>query len=255
MGSYKKGLLLSLGLVKVQVDLHATAVSNRSPFKRLCPEHKATTKNRIWCEEGDHEVPFQDAASGASTPDGYRLVTKSNKPEFLASQELELIPVPVKELDENTYPSGGSYYCQPTAPTAEAWAVFKAVLAKRKVAFVAKGQLRNGQQKLWRLNLVNNYLTLQEIVYPEHVRATPEIVTAKPSREHLRLMQTLVDAATVSITDVDMTDDNAPRIAEWVASGELTDIKDGSVAKDVMPQVIDLQEALARSVEAQKKTA
>jgi non-homologous end joining protein Ku len=254
MGSYKKGLLLSLGLVKVQVDLHSATADNQSPFKRLCPEHKSLTKNRIWCEEGDHQVLFQDAISGAPTADGYRLVHKGDKPEFLASPELELTPVPAVELEEHTYPSGGTYYCLPSAPTAEAWAVFRAVLAKRKIAFVAKGQIRNGQQKLWRLMLVNNYLTLQEITYPENVRATPEVVNVKPSREHLRLMQSLVDQATVSFTDMDLTNDNAPLIAKWIASGELKAVSDSKV-EPVAAQILDLKEALAKSVEAKKKSA
>lgn len=251
MGSYKKGLLLSLGLVKVQVDLHSTKASNQSPFKRLCPKHEATTKNRIWCEEGDHEVTFADAISGAPVSGGYRIVTKTSKPEFLASEELELTPVPVTELEAATYPSGGTYYCQPSAPTTEAWAVFRAVLAKRKVAFVAKGQIRSGQQKLWRLNLINDYLVLQELAYPENVRATPEVVDTKVSREHLKLMQSLVDAATVGFDKLDTADANAPRIAEWIASGELKTVADTSI-DDAAAQVLDLKEALAQSVEAAK---
>ena len=59
MPSYKKGLLLSLGPINTTVDLYTVSPdSKREDFKRFCPEHRTFLKNRVWCEQGEHEFSW-----------------------------------------------------------------------------------------------------------------------------------------------------------------------------------------------------
>lgn len=244
MGSYRKELLLSLGLVTAQVDLHAVAPSKTSGFHRYCKEHKVRVKNRVWCPEGSkdgHEVEYANIVSGMETAESVKLVDPQSKPEFPKDERLQLVPVPVSEL--TGFPQGGFYYCAPSSPaTVDTWAVFKAVLEKNKVAFVAKGQLRNGDRKLWRLVVFNNYLALQELRYPEDVRSTPEQVNVKPSREHLKLFNQLIEQSMSTWEAFGPTDENKARIEQWLTDAEV--VEKPQSGDTPTTGVMDLQAAL-----------
>jgi non-homologous end joining protein Ku len=260
MGSFRKGLLLSLGLVKAQVDLHATSPDPKSRFHRLCPDHEARIKQKYVCEDEKHVhddgspvfLNWGEWVSGIDTPDGTRVVDPENKPEFEKDAELNLTPVPVKELAGATYTKGGSYYLQPTPATAVMWQALRAILRKGKVAFVAKGQLKSGDQKLWQISLVNDYLAIQQLVFPEHVRSVPEVVTAKPSREEQSLMNQLVEQQITSLDKLDLIDENVKLVEKYIESGKVIKATTGGTVTPITPAV-DFKDALAASIKATKK--
>jgi non-homologous end joining protein Ku len=247
MGSYRKELLLSLGLITAQVDLHSVAPTKKSGFNQYCAEHRTRIKQRRWCPEGDHEA--FDVVSGMDAVSHVKFVDPARKPEFPKDDRLQLTPVPADEI--TAFAEGGFYYCQPSSvATANTWAALKAVLDKGKVAFVAKGSLRSGERKLWRLDCFNDYLVLRELRYPEDVRGVPEQVTIKPSREEMRLFTQVVDSMTVPWDKFDSANENMPLIERWLADAEMIEKAEqprGTEVRSVFNLIDSLKEQLEQT--------
>lgn len=261
MASYRKGLVLSLGLVNVAVDLYAVRPSTRSSFNRICPEHKTKLGQRLICDGGEeeHTVTIAEALSGMPHGNVMKVVTPISKPTFPKDSGFTLTPVPAKDLASASFKENSIYYCQPSGPEWEdAWSVFRSVLNKGKVAFVTKGAIRDGRQKLWRLDSFNNYLVLTEMVYPQEIRALPgdghagasgRGVPGKPSREALTMMETLVKLQLTPWDEFDSTDANEARLAEWLEGAELVTIAEPT-QEDNEGNVMSVSEALKLSVAA-----
>lgn len=252
MGSYRKGLLLSLGsIIQVQVDLQTVVPSQRSGLKRLCPDHHQPVKQSYACPEGH---PITEWVSGQETTEGWKIVKPDERPNFDANDALELIPVPAHELDEHTFAGSAIYYCQPTSSvTHEAWGVLHKILTKGKVALITKGALRKGAQKLWRVDVFRDYLVLREVVFPENIKAVPEQVETKIPKATMDLVNQFIDKLMVSWDKFDASDETRKRIDQWIAAGETVeaDTKTKRVADLTtgIAAVANLQESLREAVE------
>ena len=250
MGSYRKGLLLSLGsIIQVQVDLQTVVPSTRSSLRRLCPEHHLPIKQSYACPEGH---PITEWVNGKETAEGWKIVKPEDRPDFDADDALELVPVPADELEARTFAGNGMYYCQPTSTVGhEAWSVLHKVLTKGKIAFITKGALRKGGQKIWRVDVFRDYLVLKELVFPENIKAVPEQVDVRVPKATQTLVDQFIDSLLVEWDKVDTADETAKRIEEWIAAGETieADTKTRRVAQlDVSSNVVDLQERLKAAV-------
>lgn len=251
MGSYRKGLLLSLGsIIQVQVDLQAVLPTKRSGLKRLCPEHHQPVRQNYECPEGH---PVTEYVSGKETVEGWKVVRPEEKPVSLATDALELIPVPAAELEANTFGGNGFYYCQPSsAVTHEAWAVLHKILTKGKVALIAKGALRQGAEKIWRVEIFRDYLALRELVFPEHIRATPEQVDVKIPKATQDLVNQFIDQLLVGWNKFDATDETQKKIDEWIAAGDTVEADTTTKRVAELGQVIDMNAALQEAIKKKK---
>ncbi len=258
MGSYRKGLTLSLGsIVQTQVDLQAIIPAKRSGLRLLCPEHHIPLKQQYRCYNDEEGHVVTEAVKGAQVPEGWKIVQEGDRPQHLATKGLELIPVPAKDLDSQTVLGSGFYYCQPSSTIGlESWAVFQRILSKGKVALIARGALRQGAEKIWRLTVFRDYLALQELVFPEEIRSTPEQVDVKVSRPVQQLVDQFVDQLLVDWDKFDSKDHNKEEIQKWLDAGELVEVDTNlPVAGDLQTQVakvIDLQAALKEAVDKAK---
>lgn len=250
--SYRKGLQLSLGLIQAQVDLHTVLPSKSSTgLKRLCPDHHALVKQQNVCSAEDHAIPWGGWVMGQETPSGWKIVQATDKPEESAAETLDLSPVPAKELTDNTFDGDAIYFCKPTNDASnEAWQVFINIAKKDKVALVAKGALRRGQPKLWRLGVFRDYLVLREIAFPEAIKDTPEAPDVKVPKQTTLLVDQFVNQLMTEWDKLDTEDTGTKRIKEWLDSGDL--IEDVIIGKDTNdePQkaIVNLQQQLAEAI-------
>ena len=251
MGSYRKGFRLTLGsIVQTEVDLHSVLPTRKSGLRMLCPEHHIPLKQGYTCFNDTEGHKVDQPVKGAQVAEGWRIVNPDEKPSVERVDALELIPVPVKELEGHTVHGDGFYYCQPSsAISLEAWAVLHRILTKGKVALVARGALRKDSQKIWRLGVFRDYLVLQEIVFPDEVRATPERVDVKITRPMQQLVDQFVEQLQVGWEDFDSTDTSKEEVQKWIDSSPLVEV--GPPLGDVKSQVakvLDLQAALRKAV-------
>lgn len=248
MGSYRKGLLLTLGPLRVAVDLNTVAPARRTGLKRLCPDHKVPLHQQYECPEG--HVPEGYVTGKAQAEGGWKIVQPEEKPSVEAAQVLELTPVPAKELADHTFQGGSFYYAQPNSVGEQLnWELFRRSLKDGKTAFVARGAMRRGGEKLWRLDLFRGYLVLREIVFPENIKPAPDVAEVKVDKETAALVKQLIAAKLTEWDKFDSEDTLSKRVEEWIGAG--ADVE-GTKESTPSPKqaVSSLQDALRAAVGA-----
>lgn len=259
MPAYKKNLLLQIGPIQTAVDLHTVKPSqSQSSVRRLCPEHKVPLSQQYVCTEDDNHKTFAwgEWASGVQTPDGWRIVRESERPSVAASDVLTLIPVPASEVRDQTFEGENIYYCQPSSePSKLTWTILNRQMQSGKVVFLARGALRQGRAKLWKLELFRGYPVLREILFPENLKPTPETEPMKIDKETQTLVAKFIEASMSSWDDVDTTDDFKAKFDQWVAAGDAVQVKDAPTSgttQSVEEMMAGLKESVRRAT-ANKK--
>lgn len=248
MASYRKNLTLSLGPISTQVDLEAAAPTKKSPLNRICPQHTIKLSQSYKCpgtgEAEAHEVPWNTWRMGKPTEDGYTVVNEETKPTVESSPGLKVTPVPREQLESSTFEGPGLYYAKPSSEHQyETWGIF-AKLVEGDTALVARGALRKGTEKLWRVTSFNGYLVLREILFPENLRPSPVERGSEADDEMLGLVGQFVDKMHTEWVDFDSSDAMATRLEAWMTDGE------DYVADEAAPApVVDLKAQLAAMLE------
>lgn len=247
MGSYRKGLLLSLGPLRAAVDLNTVAPEKRSGLKRLCPTHYIPLHQRYECSEGPHLV--DEWVNGMEQADGgWKVVDPEEKPSVDAVRVLELTPVPTAELEANTFEGRSTYYCEPSSIGDHLnWELFRRAL-KGKMSFVARGAMRRGGEKLWRLELFRNYLVLREIMFPETIKPAPEAPDVRVDKETSLLVKKFIDTKSTEWENFDSEDTLQHKVDEWLSAGTEKESKETGGATPPKDAVQSLQDALRAAV-------
>ncbi len=254
--SYRKNLSLSLGPIQAVVNLLPVLPSIKSDTHRYCAEHHIRLNQHYVCLNIDgeeaHGVEWNTWVLGADTADGFKLVDADTKPKVDKTDALTLTPVPTKEIEANTIEGPAIYYCQPsTAAGHQAWAIIHKVVKTGKTALIAKGALRAGREKLWRVTTFREYLVLREIVFPESITDTPENVDFKVDAPTAKLVTEFVGNLMTSWEDVDTVDNMEDRVTAWLASGESIDRPEGEAKEVTTGQGgEDLKASIAKAIEA-----
>lgn len=247
--SYRKGLVLSLGsVVQTTVDLTSAVPSSKpTGMHRMCPEHKLQLKQAHKCPEG-HEVT--EFILGRPTGNGLQLAPAGDKPDFPAADVLELKPVPAKQVNDHTFYGGSIYYMKPHPATIQAWLAIQAIIEKGKTALVAKGALRRGGEKMWRIDNFRDYLVLREIVFPEDIRDNPGEIEEKLEKGTISLITQFLENLETTWDSLDTVDRSREQLMEWINSG--TSIVDDSEPVDRTNQAASLIDTLQQAVKNSK---
>lgn len=259
MPSYKKNLLLQIGPIQTAVNLYTVKQpSQKSGVRRVCPEHMVPLKQQYACYEGDDTEIFHwgEWADAVETPEGWRKVKQSERPEVDASESLTLIPVPAEEVNDHTFEGDNIYYCQPAGEAYHlTWEILNRQMKSGKTVFLARGALRRGREKLWKLELFRGYPVLREIMFPEGIKDTPETdVDVTVDRETQKLVSTFVDQAMKSWDEIDTDDEFQKRFDKWIDSGELVQVNDKespSTKQTPQEMIAGLQEAVRNATKNQ----
>jgi len=248
-------LTLSLGLISLQVDLETAAPRQSTGLNRICSEHAVKLHQKYECpgtsDAEAHDVAWGSWNLGYETADGYKVVNQELRPKVEASPGLTLVPVPIADLQENTFEGEGIYYASPASDhvqTVQVWQVFNTILQKNKTALITKGALRGGTntEKLWRLQHWNGYIVLREIQFPENIKPSPEVPDVKVQRELVKVAETAIESMTSSWENFDSTNTVAQRLQEWMNEGSTVE---AGVAGPAVPE-LDLMSAFQQMIES-----
>ena len=248
VGSYRKGLGLSLGVISTSVDLTSVVPSSdgRPRGVRICPEHHVKVTQVHRCYEGPHDVEPVVAYSDGK----YWRLDDGERPEIESVDGMELTPVPTDQLMEHVFDGPSAYWMAPSNTQAlQGWHVIKSVVSKGKVTFICKGALRRGSvEKLWRLTTFRGGLVMREIVFPDRLREPPDVPDMKVKREITQLVNKMIESITDDWKNIDTTDRGAEALKGWVATLEKVPRLEGrsKSAPEFTPQ--DLLQALREAV-------
>jgi len=247
---------VSFGLVSIPVRLVSATEERDLSFHQVRVSDGSRVRYRRVAEADGEEVPYAQIAKSYTTPDGREVVLTDSDLAAVripSSRTVELIGfVDGAEIDPVTL--GKSYFAEPAADDRKPYALLRdALVASGRVA-VVKIAIRN-RERLGVLRPRGEVLVLQTMLWPDEVR-TPDFATDAGSAvrpQELTMAESYIDALSGDLDLSDQTDQYRQALMELVdakAQGiEPTPEPDADSGRSGA-QVVDLVEALRRSVEA-----
>lgn len=252
MNAYRSGFQLTLGLLSVPVSLYSVIPSSKGKERHtLCAEHKVRIKQAYQCPEGGEYNPA--TVKAIEVTKGQYVIPEVEEPELIpASPGIELVAVATKDLEAATIPTNTLYYLHPHQTAMKAWEVLFRLAKDNKVTLLGQAALRQNSQKIYQLTVFNDYLVMQALEFPEHIREAPDRESITVEKALMDQAKQVVDAITVPLESVDLTDEGMKRFLSIAEKGETVDLRP-TITPGGDP--VNLMEALKRSVEATKRKA
>ena len=248
---------ISFGMVTIPVKLFGATESKDISFNLLHATCGTRLKQVRWCPTDEAEVPWNETARGYEYAKGQYVV--------LTDEDFEKLPLPSKhtieiaafvaddEIDPVFYEK--SYYLAPDERAGKPYALLLQALQEKKLAAVAAITIRKKEQ-LCVLRPQAGVMMLETLFYPDEIRAQPEVETknAKVTGRELEMAFTLIDLLRKPF-DPEEYKDHYREALEAVIEAKLEGKEVVSSPEVEETKVIDLADALRRSVEAAKKSA
>lgn len=246
---------ITFGMVNIPVKLFSATTAKDISFNLLHSTCGTRLQQKRWCPTDEVEVPWEEVMRGYEYAKG-QFVT-------LTDADFEQLPLPSKhtiditafvkaaEIDPVYYEK--SYYLEPDGRGEKAYALLMRALQEKELAGIAAITMRKKEQ-LCSLRGQEGVLLLETLYYPDEVELERDVDLAKVKidERELDMAFKLIELLRRPFEPEEYHD----RYRE--ALGELIDAKlEGKEVVTSPPpretKVIDLADALARSVAAARK--
>src|SRR5688572_10024436 len=228
-------------------QLHSKC-NSRIKYQKVCPTHG--------------EVPADEIVSGYEFANGQYVVIDTDELDKLRSPAEKAVRIQhfinADAIPERHY-SGRTLYLAPDGPVgAKPYNLLHRVMVEtNRVGFAQV--VMQGKEKLMLLRPLDNLLAMYELAYAQELKNPSdfrdEVPKVEIAPEEIKLAKTLTEAMVSTDFDLsaykDKYADNLVALIEAKVQGKQVVTPPAEDA----PQVINLMEALQRSVEAQKKSA
>lgn len=252
---------VSFGMVNIPIRLYlATESGTTVSFNLLCPEHRSRIKNKRWCAEGDHEVPWKETVRAYEHAKGEYVLFDDGDLDKLPLRSSKTIDIAgfIKD-DELPGPLyfQSAYYLEPDAAAAKPYALLRRTLEKTGRIAIAKFALRE-RERLVSLRAHDGALVMNTLHWPDEIRSTedlelPEDVTV--NAKELAMATTLVEAMATEFDPSEFKDEYRTAVLQ-VVRAKVEGREDLVEAPDREAETtpIDLMATLKASVERYKAT-
>ena len=247
---------IAFGMVSIPVKLYGATESKDIAFHLLHSTCGTRLKQLRWCPTDEREVPWSEIVRGYEyAKDQY--VT-------LAEEDSEKLPLPSKhtielsafvkedEIDPVYYER--SYHLIPDERAEKAYALLVRTLEKKGFTALANITIRKKEQ-LCALRPKDGALMLETLFYPDEIRARPEmdLDKVKISDRELEMAFALIDLLRKPFDPEEHKDHYREALNQLIeAKLEGREVVESPAPREA--KVIDLADALRRSVEAAKKS-
>lgn len=243
MQSVRSGFVLNFGLVSTPVDLYSVIPSKKkSSTKTLCEKHKVPIKQVYRCPVDEVLQPI--TIKGIEVTKG-KFVILEEVEDIEADNEIDFVVVPTSGLETSTVTGEGFYYLSPIG-NSKPWEVLYRVTKDKKRTLIGQTALRKNSRKIYKLVIFNDYLALQELIFPEHIRQAPEIEHPKLEKGLLAMAKKVADQMEIEWDKFDSIDDGLKRFQALIKGA--TPVVNEDQPADSGAEVIDLFAALEASL-------
>ncbi len=252
MSAYRSGFQLNLGLMTVPVNLYAVIPSKkRSSTHTLCAEHKVRIKQVYQCPEDEALSP--DTVKAVEVSKGNYVIPEVQEVDEIPAEDgIQIVAVPTNMVEQTTITTDKLYYLEPHRTAQKAWEILFRLAKDSKRTLIGQTTLRAGTRKMYRLAVFNDYLVMQALEFPEHIRDAPERDSVTVEKALMDQAKQVLNAIEIPWEDLDTTDEGLRRFLETSGTGEQVATR---VVEDKQGDPMDLMEALKQSVEATKARA
>ncbi len=248
---------VSFGLVNVPVKLYSATEDHDISFRQVHREDGGRIRYKRVCSVDGEEVSYDDIAKGYETDDGQMVVITDEDLGSLPNQSSKEIAVekfvPAEQIDPMLLER--SYYLEPEKGAVKAYALLRDALQKADRMALVTISIRT-RMSMAVLRVRDGVIVLQTMLWPDEVRAAEfaslDEVSSASDRE-LAMANMLIESLAGDYEPEEFEDDYAAAVEALVrAKLEGGEVKKQPVAKDGSGEVVDLLEALQRSVDKAK---
>jgi DNA end-binding protein Ku len=248
---------ISFGMVSIPVKLFGATESKDISFNLLHATCGTRLQQRRWCPTDEMDVPWNETARGYEYAKGQYVM--------LTDEDFERLPLPSKhtielsafvdekEIDPVYYER--SYYLEPGDRAEKPYALLLKALEKKGLTAIATITIRKKEQ-LCAIRAHEGTIVLETLYYPDEIRMERgmDLGSVKVSDRELEMAFTLIDIFRKPFDPSEYHDHYREALAELIeAKLEGKQVVKAPAARET--RVIDLADALKRSVEAAKKEA
>ena len=247
---------IGFGMVSIPVKLFGATESKDISFNLLHATCGTRLKQLRWCPTDEREVPWSETVRGYEyAKDQYVTLTE---------EDFEKLPLPSKhtielsafvkedEIDPVYYER--SYHLAPDERGEKAYALLIRTLEKKGLTAIATITIRKKEQ-LCALRPREGVLMLETLFYPDEVREQPEmdLDKVKITDRELDMAFALIDLLRKPFDPEEYKDQYREALTQVIdAKLEGREVVESPAPKE--SKVIDLADALRKSVEAAKKS-
>lgn len=246
---------ISFGMVNIPVKLFSATSAKDVSFNLIHAPCGTRVQQKRWCPTDEVEVPWEEIVRGYEYTKG-QYVT-------LTDEDFEQLPLPSKhtiditafvqsaEIDPVYYER--SYYLEPDAKNEKAYALLLRALEEKSLTGIATITMRKKEQ-LCSIRGQEGTLMLETLFYPDEVELEREVDLSKVKIDNreLEMAFALIDLLKKPFDPAEYKDHYREALAEVIeAKLEGKEVVTSPPPRDT--KVIDLADALARSVAAARK--
>ncbi|MGH7525529.1 MAG: Ku protein [Gemmatimonadales bacterium] len=247
---------ISFGMVSIPVKLYGATENKDIAFHLVHATCGTRLKQVRWCPTDEVEVPWSETVRGYEyTKDQFVTLTE---------EDFERLPLPSKhtielsafvkaeEIDPVFFER--SYFLAPGERAEKAYALLLRALEKKELTALATITIRKKEQ-LCALRPMDGGLMLETLYYPDEVRERPEmdLEGTRLSERELEMAFALIELLQKPFEPGEYRDHYREALGELIeAKLEGRRVSKTPPTRDT--KVIDLADALRRSVEAARKT-
>ena len=247
---------VSFGLVNVPVKLYSATESHDISFRQVHRTDGGQIRYQRVCSACGELVAYDEIAKGYEADDGQLVILTDEDLSGLPNQASKEVAVdkfvPREQIDPMLYDK--PYYLEPEKAATKAYALLRdALTAADRVALVSVA-IRT-RKTMAVLRVVDGVIVLQTLLWPDEIRSAAQITlgdTAPASDKELAMAGLLVESLAGDYDPSEVVDDYAEAVDALVKSK----LEGGQVETPVVvedkAEVVDLLEALQRSVDRAK---
>jgi DNA end-binding protein Ku len=246
---------ISFGMVSIPVKLYGATESKDIRFHLLHAKDGTRLKQIRWCPTDEAEVPWNETARGYEYAKGKYVV--------LTEEDFQKLPLPsrhtidlsafVKEAEIDPVYFEKSYYLEPGERATKPYALLLKALEEKELTAIATITMRNKEQ-LCAIRARNGVIMLETLYYPDEVRKDTgvDLGEVRVNDKELDMAFTLIDLLRKPFEPEDYHDHYREALEQLIeAKLEGKEVVTSPEAEQT--KVIDLADALRRSVEAARK--
>jgi DNA end-binding protein Ku len=246
---------ISFGMVSIPVKLYGATESKDIRFHLLHAKDGTRLKQIRWCPTDEAEVPWNETARGYEYAKGQYVV--------LTDEDFEKLPLPsrntndisafVEESEIDPIYFEKSYYLEPGERAQKPYALLLRALEEKSLTAIATVTMRNKEQ-LCAIRAKGGVILLETLYYPDEIRKNIEadLDGVKVSDKELDMAYTLIELLHKPFDPTEYHDHYREALEQLIeAKLEGKEVVTSPEEKET--RVIDLADALRRSVEAARK--
>jgi DNA end-binding protein Ku len=243
---------ISFGLVSVPVRLYAAARDQHVSFNQIHEVCGSRIKQQTFCPVCERVVERNELVKGYQVDrDSYVLVTGEELKTLEAdsSEAMEIARfVSLSEVDPIYYEA--SYYSAPEDPGRRAYGLLLQAMEKLNVAAIAKVTLHQREQIVL-MRPYHHGIVLHTLYFPAEVREISEygkVETMNLQKPEMDLAEQFIRQLTAQFEPEQYKDEYQQRVLDLVETKRAGQVIAGQPQKPKLAPVIDLMEALKKSI-------